>query len=157
MSPRELPLALFRPPFVLVVEDRPPRRASTGRMASMLGYEVRAARNGEQALGLVRHHPGLFHLVLTNVLLSDMDGAEFVNRVKLEQPGIRAAWMADYAPIGKSAKVIEACPEVPILRTPFGFRELRDALLPLLGPPRAAILLPGTVRSPRRRLRKAMR
>jgi len=157
MSPRDLPLALFRPPIVLVVEDRSARHSPTGRLVSMLGYQVRGARNGEQALGLVRHHPELFDLVLTNVLLSDMDGGEFVDQVRLEQPGIRLAWIADYAPIGKSARLLAAHPEVPVLRKPFGFRELRDALLPLLGPPRAAVPLPGTLRSPRRRLRRAVR
>lgn len=123
----------------------------------MLGYEVRSARNGEQALGLVRHHPALFDLVLTNILMPDLDGVEFVERVRFEQPGIRLAWIADYAPIGKAATLIAAFPDVPVLKKPFGFRELRDVLLPLLGPPRAAVPLPGTLRSPHRRARKTIR
>jgi CheY-like chemotaxis protein len=123
----------------------------------MLGYEVRGAHDGEQALELLRHHRALFDLVLTNILLPDMDGGEFVERVELEQPGTRLAWVAEYAPIGRAATLIAAHPEVPVLKKPFGFRELRDALLPLLGPPRAAVQLPGTSRSPRRRVRKAIR
>jgi CheY-like chemotaxis protein len=157
MSPRDLPLALFRPPIVLIVEDRAPLRSPTGRLVSMLGYEVRGVRNGQQALGLVRQHPTLFDLVLTNILLPDMDGGEFVERVRLVQPGIRLAWIAEYAPIGKAAKLIAAHPEVPVLERPFGFRETRDALLPLVGPPRAKVQLPGAHRSPHRRERKAMR
>lgn len=157
MSPHDLPLALFRPPIVLIVEDRPALRSPTGRLVSMLGYEVRGVRSGQQALGLVRHHPALFDLVLTNILLPDMDGGEFVERVRLEQSDIRLAWIADYAPIGRAATLIAIHPEVPVLRKPLGFRELRDALLPLLGPPRAAVPLASSLRSPRPRVRRAIR
>jgi CheY-like chemotaxis protein len=157
MSPHDLPLALFRPPIVLIVEDRPASRSPTSRLVSMLGYEVRGARTGGHALGLLRHHGSLFDLILTNIQLPDMDGGEFVERVRLEEPGVRLAWIADYAPIGRAAALIAAHPEVPVLKKPFGFRELRDALLPLVGPARALVPLQGGLRFPRRRERKAVR
>src|SRR5919197_478559 len=102
MPPHDLPLALFRPPIVLLVEDRPPSRSPTARRLSMLGYEVRGARSGEQALWLVHHYRTLFDLVLASILLPDMDGGMFVERVRTEAPGIRIAWIADFAPIGKA-------------------------------------------------------
>ncbi|HEY8259417.1 MAG TPA: response regulator [Gemmatimonadales bacterium] len=157
MSPHDFPLALFRPPIVLVVENRPSLHSPTGRLVGMLGYEVRRARTGEQALGLVRQHRGLFDLVLTNILLPDVDGGDFVQRVRREEPGIRVAWIADYAPIGRAAALVASYPEVSLIRKPFGFRELRDALLPLIGPPRAAVPLADTLRSPRHRVRKPIR
>jgi CheY-like chemotaxis protein len=157
MPPHDLALALFRPPIVLVVEDRPPSRSPTSRLVSMLGYEVRGARTGEHALGLLRHHGALFDLVLTTIQLPDIDVGELVERIRLEEPGIRLAWIADYAPIGRAAALIAAHPEVPVLKKPFGFRELRDALLPLIGPARAAVPLPGGLRFPRRRERKVLR
>jgi CheY-like chemotaxis protein len=149
MSPRELSLALFRPPIVLVVEDRPRSRFSTGRLVSALGYEVRGARNGEQALRLLRSHPGLFDLVLAHILLPDMDGGEFAARVRRQEPGIRVAWIADFVPLGLAAK-----PEIPVVQKPFGFRELHRVLTPLLGPPRAAVPLSHRPRTARRRTRK---
>jgi CheY-like chemotaxis protein len=157
MSPHDLSPALFRPPTVLLVEDRRASRSATGRLLRMLSYEVGRARNGEHALGLVRHHPELFDLVLTNVLLPDQDGGELVKRLRVERPGIRLAWIAEYVPIGRAATLIAAHPEVPVIRKPFGFRELRDALLPLVGPARPAIPLQGGLRFPRRRARKALR
>src|SRR5437868_56668 len=120
MSPHDFPLALFRPPIVLIVEDRPASRSPTSRLVSMLGYEVRGARTGGHALGLLRHHGSLFDLILTNIQLPDMDGGEFVERVRLEEPGTRLAWIAEYAPIGQAAALIAAHPEVPVLRKPFG-------------------------------------
>jgi CheY-like chemotaxis protein len=156
MSPHDFPLALFRPPIVLVVEDRPSLRSPTNRLVGMLGYEVRRARTGNQALTLVRHHPGLFDLVLTSVLLPDVDGGDFLRHIRADEPGIRVAWIAEYGPVGRAAELIAANPDVTVVRKPFGFRELRDALLPLIGPPRAAVPL-ADGRSPRRRVRRLLR
>jgi CheY-like chemotaxis protein len=157
MPPHDLPLALFRPPIILLVEDRPASRSPTSRLLGMLGYEVRGARTGGYALGLLRHHGALFDLIVANIQLPDMDGGELLEQVRLEEPGIRLAWIADYAPIGKAAALIAAHPEVPVLKKPFGFRELRDAMLPLVGPARAAVPLQGGLRFPRRRERKTVR
>jgi two-component system, cell cycle sensor histidine kinase and response regulator CckA len=154
MSPHELSLALFRPPIVLVVENRPRSRFSTSRLVSALGYEVRAARNGDQALRLLRNHPGLFDLVLSPILLSDMDGGEFAERVRQQEPEIRLAWIADFVPVGRAAKLIEDQPEIPVVQKPFGFRELHRVLTPLLGPPRAAVPLSHIPRAARRRTRR---
>jgi CheY-like chemotaxis protein len=156
MSPQDFPLALFRPPIVLVVEDRPSLRSPTNRLVGMLGYEARRARTGTQALTLVRHHPGLFDLVLTNVLLPDIDGGDFLRRLAIQEPGLRVAWIADYGPVGRAAELIAANPDVIVVHKPFGFRELRDALLPLIGPPRAAVPLAEN-RSFRRRVRRLLR
>jgi CheY-like chemotaxis protein len=157
MPPHDLPLALFRPPIVLLVEDRPPSRSPTARRMGMLGYEVRGARSGEQALWLLQNYRALFDVVLANILLPDMDGETFVERMTQETPVIRMAWIADFAPVGRAAALIAAHPEIPVLTKPFGFRELRDALLPLAGPPRAAVPLQGGLRFPRRRERNAIR
>jgi hypothetical protein len=80
-----------------------------------------------------------------------------VERVRLEAPDIRLAWIADYAPIERAAAIIATYPDVPVLTKPFGFRDLRDALLPLLGPARAAVPLQGGLRFPRHRKREVIR
>jgi len=149
-------LALFRPPIVLIVEGAPAARSVTCHMVRAVGYEPRSARDGQQALRLLSQHPTLFQLVLTNVVLSDMDAAELARRARMLEPGLRVAVIAEYVPLGKAAKVIETCPELPVVRKPFGFRELHDVLVPLLGPPRIAIPRSSTIRSPRRRVRKSI-
>ncbi len=157
MPLHDYPLAHFRPPIVLVVENRPAQRSATGRLVSALGYEVRAARSGELALEAIGRHPALFDLVLTNILLPDMDGGEFVDRVRLEDPAIRLAWIADYAAIGKAAALTAAHPDVPVVRKPFGFRELRETLVSALGPPHPVMALPGSLRNSRRPVRRVIR
>jgi two-component system, cell cycle sensor histidine kinase and response regulator CckA len=154
VSPDPLPLALFRPPIVLVVESRTAARSSTSRLVRALGYDARTARDGQQALRMLLQYPSLHQLVLTNVVLPDMDGGELAERVGTQRCGTRVALIAEYAPIGKAAAVISAHPDVPVLRKPFGFRELYEVLCPLIGPPRAARPLTGRAGPPRRRRRR---
>lgn len=145
-SPDPLPLALFRPPIVLVVESRTSARTSLCRLLRALGYDGRPARDGQQALRMLRQHPTLYQLVLTNALLPDMDGAELARQVARAWPGTRTLLTADFAAIGEPAAVLAAHPELPVLRKPFGFRELYEAVCRLAGPPRAAVPLMGRSR-----------
>jgi CheY-like chemotaxis protein len=146
-----LPLALFRPPIVLVVESRTAARASTSRLVRQLGYDARVARDGQQALRMLLQYPSLHQLVLANVVLPDMDGGELADRVAAQGAGTRVALIAEYAPIGKAATVIQAHPDVAVLRKPFGYREIYEVLCPLIGPPRAALPLSGRALRPARR------
>lgn len=144
-SPDPLPLALFRPPIVLVVESRTSARSSACRLLRALGYDGRPARDGQHALRMLRQHPTLYQLVLSNVLLPDMDGGELAERVSGAWPGTRVMLTAEYAPIGTPASILAAHPDLPVLRKPFGFRELHEAVCRQVGPPRAAVPLLGRV------------
>jgi CheY-like chemotaxis protein len=158
MSSRDtISLALFRPPIILIVEGAPAARSVTCHLVRALGYEPRSARDGHQALRMLRQYPTLFHLVLTNVVLPDMDAGELARQAGIIEPGIRVAVIAEYVPLGKAARVIAACPELPVVRKPVGFRELYDVLTPLLGPARIAVRRSSTLRPPPRRTWKAIR
>ena len=153
LSPDPLPLALFRPPIVLVVESRTAARAATSRLVRALGYEARVARDGRQSLRILDQYPRLHQLILANIVLPDMDGGELAERIGGREPDTRVVLVAEYAPIGKAAAVLASHPEVPVLRKPFGFRALYEILCPLVGPPRAALPLSRGAAPPRRRHR----
>jgi DNA-binding response OmpR family regulator len=150
-SPDPLPLSLFRPPIVLVVESRTSARTSVCRLLGALGYDGRPARDGQQALRMLRQHPTLYQLVLTNTVLPDMDGGELARQVNRAWPGTRVMLTAEFAAIGTPAAVLAAHPELPVLRRPFGFRELYEAVCRLVGPPRATVPLMGKARPRARR------
>jgi len=151
LSPDPLPLSLFRPPIVLVVESRTSVRASTSRLLRVLGYDGRMARDGQQALRMLRQHPTLYQLVLTNTVLPDMDGGELARQVGRAWPDTQVMLTAEFAPIGAPAAVLAAHPDLPVLRRPFGFRELYEEICRLVGPPRAAVPLLGRTRMRARR------
>ena len=146
LSPDPLPLSLFRPPIVLVVESRTSSRTSLCRLLRALGYDARAARDGQQALRMLRQHPTLYQRVVSNTVLPDMDAGELGRQVTRAWPGTRIILTAEYAPIGTPAAVLAAHPDLPVLRRPFGFRELYEAVCRLVGPPRAAVTLMGRTR-----------
>ena len=150
-SPEPLPLSLFRPPIVLVVESRTRARTSLCRLLRVLGYDGRIARDGQQALRMLRQHPTLYQLVLTSTLLPDMDGGELARQVTRAWPETRVMLTADYAALGTQAAVLAAHPELPVLRKPFGFRDLYEVVCRLAGPPRAAVPLMGKTRLRARR------
>lgn len=154
LSPDALPLSLYRPPIVLVVESRSRTRSALCRLLRALGYDGRPARDGQQALRMLAQHPSLYQLVLANVLLPDMDGGELAQQVAQAWPGTRVMVTAEYVPIGRPAAVLAAHADLPVLRRPFGFRELYEAVCSLVGPPRAAVpLMARTGTRSRRRTR----
>jgi CheY-like chemotaxis protein len=114
------------------------------------------ARDGRQALRILAQYPGLHQLVLANIVLPDMGGGELADRVGDHRAGTRVVLVAEYAPIGNAAAVLAAHPNVPVLRKPFGFRELYAILSPLIGPPRAALPLSGSTCRPRRRRKSTL-
>ena len=113
-SPDALPLSLFRPPIVLVVESRASARASIGRLLGALGYDGRMARDGQQALRMLRQHPTLYQLVLTNTVLPDMDGGELARQVSHAWPDTRVLLTAENEAIGTPASILAAHPHHPL-------------------------------------------
>ena len=67
---------------VLVVEDQPHVRKLTCAMLEEFGYQTLEAAHGEEALRLATTHEGSLDLVLTDVIMPGMNGAELANRLK---------------------------------------------------------------------------
>jgi PAS domain S-box-containing protein len=63
---------------VLLAEDEPAVRTMAARALSDAGFEVVAATDGEEALGLLRQRPDAFGLLVTDVVMPRMAGVELV-------------------------------------------------------------------------------
>ena len=123
-------------PVVLVVEDEPTPRAEIARMVRGLGYRVRTARNGREALRYLAQHAGEVRVVLADVIMPYMDGGELAERARDLQPGLKLVLMSSSS--GGAAEVLAAYPELPFLEKPFGFAELYEVLSWQAGPPVAS-------------------
>jgi two-component system cell cycle sensor histidine kinase/response regulator CckA len=130
----ERPSSARPSPTVLVVEDEPTPRAEICRMVRGLGYQVRSARDGREALRHLQQHPGEVRLVLSDVIMPYMDGGELAERVRDKLPGIRMVLMSDSLE-GGAGELVAAYPETPFLTKPFSFAELYATLSWLIGPP----------------------
>ncbi len=66
----------------LVVDDSRAVRMILARTLAELGYEVRQAANGREALQLIDADPGAYRLVLLDWHMPEMDGLELLRRVR---------------------------------------------------------------------------
>ncbi len=86
------------PDTILIVEDEPAVRAVTGRILRELGYDVIEAAGPTQALIIAAGHPGSIDLLLTDVVMPEMNGRELAEQLVERRPGLAILFMSGYSP-----------------------------------------------------------
>ncbi|GEM_PF-1675426 len=81
---------------VLVAEDEPGVRSLVHASLRLKGYTVLEAGNGTEALALAERHSGPIHLLLTDVIMPQMNGRELSERLKARRPGLKVLFMSGY-------------------------------------------------------------
>lgn len=82
---------------VLLVEDEEMVRNLASEALSMLGYNVLQAGDGEQALELCRTYPGNIELLVTDVVLPQMDGRTLYDALSRLRSDMRVLYVSGYA------------------------------------------------------------
>ena len=112
---------------ILVAEDDQLVRNVVCTTLTMAGYIVLDATDGAHALEVSRGYDGLIHVLLTDVIMPNMDGLELSDHITRERPGIKVLLMS-----GKtSAESLEG-QSMQFLRKPFLPKTLRDRLSVML-------------------------
>jgi len=81
----------------LVVEDEDILRGLMVDVLRMHGYTVIAAGSGEEAVQLAREHEGEIHLMVTDVVMPGMNGAQLAALMAQERPGMPVLYLSGYA------------------------------------------------------------
>jgi two-component system cell cycle sensor histidine kinase/response regulator CckA len=81
---------------VLLVEDEDTVRTVAMRALTRQGYEVFAASNGVEALELMEQAGGKFDIVVSDVVMPEMDGPSLLVHVRKRQPGMKFIFMSGY-------------------------------------------------------------
>ena len=117
---------------ILVVEDEDGVRDVARRILSRDGYSVLAARNGADALGAAESHEAEIDLLLTDVVMPEMSGAQLADRMERVQPELKVLYTSGYT---SDARVLEGVLEgdVPFLQKPFSADQLRLKVRETLG------------------------
>jgi PAS domain S-box-containing protein len=116
---------------VLLVEDEEEVRKVTRQFLQRNGYKVLEASNGMEALQVAQRYIGAIQLLLTDVVMPAMNGAELRTRLLAQRPNIKVLFMSGYTgdSLPGAAAAIE--PEA-LLQKPFTFdmlsRKVREAL-----------------------------
>ena len=118
---------------VLVVEDDPLLLGLVRQMLGKLGYAVHEADTPAAALALAAHHDGDLDVVLTDVVLPEMDGRDLADRIRALRPSIRVVFMSGYAPGMLTDRGVLA-QGAAFLQKPFPLHQLARRLRQVLDP-----------------------
>ncbi len=81
---------------VLFVEDEASIRALGKKMLERLGYTVIAAGTPSEAVRVAETYAGEIHLLVTDVVLPEMNGRELAGRIEALRPMVRTLYMSGY-------------------------------------------------------------
>ncbi len=81
---------------ILLVEDEPAILRVGQRMLERLGYTVVPAATPGEALELARRHPGEIDLLMTDVVMPEMNGRDLARNLQSLFPGLRRLFMSGY-------------------------------------------------------------
>jgi len=109
---------------ILVVEDEAAVRSVVNDVLSSDGYEVTATGSPTEALKLAEALGDRLDLVVTDVIMPEMNGRELVAALSAERPGLAAVFISGYSEDAISAHgVLE--PGIELLQKPFSIEALR--------------------------------
>lgn len=81
---------------ILVAEDEESVRGVVSHILKNHGYTVIAAEDAEGCMQLARHHPGIIHMLLTDVIMPRMNGRELYRRLSEFLPDLKVLYMSGY-------------------------------------------------------------
>jgi two-component system cell cycle sensor histidine kinase/response regulator CckA len=93
---------------VLLVDDEDGVRMVAGRILQQLGYQILLAPSGPRALEIYRQERDRIDLVIMDMLMPGMGGAETFQELKVIDPGVRVLLSSGYALDGEAQKVMAA-------------------------------------------------
>jgi two-component system cell cycle sensor histidine kinase/response regulator CckA len=116
---------------ILIVDDEPEIRSLARDILEPKGYAVLEALDGAEALQIAGRHPGPIHLVLTDVLMPNLNGPDMAERLKPMRPDAKVVFMSGYTSevMGQYGVVRSSAPFVAKPFSPDGLaRKLREVL-----------------------------
>jgi two-component system cell cycle sensor histidine kinase/response regulator CckA len=123
---------------ILLVEDEEAVRSFAARALRMRGYNVLEASGGEEALEIVKAGETEIHLLITDVVMPNMDGPTMVRHVKELKPDLAVIFMSGYAEEA-FRRNDEKAEDIHFLPKPFGLKQLAAKVKDVLSsqpPPR---------------------
>jgi two-component system cell cycle sensor histidine kinase/response regulator CckA len=103
-QPSAVPAALLGTETVLLVEDEEQVRAVARRILERNGYHVLAPASPDEALRLAGEYPNPIALLVTDVVMPRISGAELSARVRQLRPQLKVLYVSGYTDGGIGAR-----------------------------------------------------
>jgi DNA-binding NtrC family response regulator len=116
---------------ILLVEDEPMILEMTTLMLQHQGYTVLPAVTPGEAIRLAREHAGEIHLLMTDVVMPEMNGRDLARNLLSLYPGLKRLFMSGYTAnvIAHHGVLDEG---VNFIQKPFTMQDLADKLRDVL-------------------------
>ena len=108
---------------ILLVEDEDPVRVFGARALRNKGYEVLEARSGEDALSVLKDEADRVDLLITDVVMPQMDGPTLIGKVREGQPDMKVICISGYTE-DRFRQRIDGGAEIHFLPKPFSLKQL---------------------------------
>ena len=105
---------------ILLAEDDNDMRRFLVKALEKAGYQVLSYDNGASAYDRLREEP--FSLLLTDIVMPEMDGIELAQRAADMAPDMRVMFITGFAAV--TLKAGKAMPQARVLSKPFHLRDL---------------------------------
>jgi two-component system cell cycle sensor histidine kinase/response regulator CckA len=112
---------------VLLVEDEEAVRSFASRALATRGYTVLEAASGVEALEIMDREKGQVDLVVSDVVMPEMDGPTLLHHLRERNPSIRIVFMSGYAEEA-FRKNLNADEDFVFLPKPFTLKKLAETV-----------------------------
>ncbi|WP_454684591.1 cell cycle histidine kinase CckA [Ancylobacter moscoviensis] len=117
---------------LLLVEDEEAVRAFAARALVSRGYQVLEAGSGIEALEVMGEHAGEVDLILSDVVMPEMDGPTLLKELRATHPDIKVIFMSGYAEEAFAKNLPEGA-DFGFLPKPFTLKQLIEAVKKSMG------------------------
>ncbi|HEV1999186.1 MAG TPA: response regulator [Xanthobacteraceae bacterium] len=114
---------------ILLAEDDGDMRRFLEKALANAGYEVVAFDNGRSAFDRLREEP--FELLLTDIVMPEMDGIELARRATEIDPDLKVMFITGFAAVALNADN-KAPKDAKVLSKPFHLKDLVNEVERLL-------------------------
>lgn len=105
---------------ILLAEDDNSMREYLARALTRVGYDVAAVGCGTEAMPLLEQER--FDLLLTDIVMPEMDGIELAQKAAVIDPAIRVMFITGFAAVALQSG--RTAPEAKMLSKPFHLKDL---------------------------------
>ena len=108
---------------ILLVEDEPAILQIGREMIGRLGYTVLTAENPDYAFQMIKEYDGAIDLLITDVVMPEMNGRDLASQLSAIQPGLKTLYMSGYtADVIAHHGVLDK--DVLFIQKPFSMQDL---------------------------------
>jgi signal transduction histidine kinase len=117
---------------ILLVEDEPGILEVTTMLLESFGYRTLSTTKASEAIKLAEEHAGTIDLLMTDVIMPEMNGRDLAQHIQSLRPNIKQLFMSGYTAdiIANQGKLEEG---VNFIQKPFSFKTLADKVRSALG------------------------